>query len=157
VIYPTAALDAFVFPATLAPEPPFADLGEQPIQGKVYRRMRAENLSPGQELHIPVPVPRTLGWVLKWVALGIAGLAGVAAALAVARPSPRASAPAPAPAAQDRETLEEQRRVLLQQLAQLDDTYQGRSNDRHYRTQRAQLVDQALALYRLLDAQDAPR
>jgi hypothetical protein len=56
-----------------------------------------------------------------------------------------------------RQVLEEQRRALLQQLAQLDDTHQGRSDDRHYRTQRARLFDQALALYRLLDAQDAPQ
>jgi hypothetical protein len=155
VLYPTAVLEAFVFPATLAPEPPFADLGEQPIQGKVYRRMRAENLSTGQELHIPVPVPRALGWVLKWAALGAVGLAALAAALA-ARPAPRADLPAPAPEAQHRQALEEQRRALLLQLAQLDDACQDRP-DHRYRTQRARLLDQTLALYRLLDAQDDSR
>lgn len=156
VLYPTAALEAFVFPATLIPEPPFADLGEEPIQGKVYRRMRAENLSAGQELHIPVPSPRALGWVLKWVALGISGLAATAAALVVIRPSPRAATPASS-VVHHPEALEEQRRALLQQLAQLDDTYQGRNSDRHYRTQRARLFDQTLALYHLLDVQDEPR
>ncbi|MCC7264111.1 MAG: hypothetical protein IT369_16495 [Candidatus Latescibacteria bacterium] len=156
VLYPTAALEAFVFPATLAPEPPFADLGEIPIQGKTYRRMRAENLSVGQELHIPVPTPRALGWILKWVALGMAGLAVVAGALVVTRHPTPAAVPA-APAKQDRNTLEAQRRAALQELAQLDDTYQSRQHDPQYRTQRARLFDQALALYRLLDVQDAPR
>ncbi len=156
VVYPTAALEAFVFPATLGPVPPFADLGEQPIQGKVYRRMRAENLAAGQELRIPVPTPRALGWILKWVALGIAGLAAVAGALVVVqRPPHRAAAPrAPAPA---RDVLEAQRLALLQQLAQLDDTYQGRHADRQYHPQRTLLLDQTLALYRLLDVQDESR
>ena len=157
VLYPTAALEAYVFPATLSPAPPFTDLGEQPIQGKIYRRMRAENLSAGQELHIPVPTPRALGWILKWVALGIAGLAAIAAALVVFRPTPGASAPAPAPAVHDRQALEAQRSALLRQLAQLDDAYQDRNTDHSYRTQRARLLDQVLALYRLLDAQDDSR
>lgn len=156
VLYPTAALEAFVFPATLAPEPPFVDLGEIPIQGKTYRRMRAENLSAGQELRIPVPTPRALGWVLKWAALGIAGLAMVGGAVVATRhPAPLAGPTTPAK--QDRNTLEAQRQALLQELARLDDTYQSRQRDPHYRTQRARLLDQALALYRLLDVQDAPR
>lgn len=159
VYYPTAALEAFVYPSTLHPEPPFADLGEQSIQGKVYRRMRVENLSPGQELHIPVPTPHALGWVLKWVALGLAGITVVAAGLVALRPSAGAAVPVVpvAPVAQSPEALEKQRRSLLQQLAQLDDTYQNRHDDRHYHTQRAQLFGQALVLYHFLDAQDEPR
>jgi hypothetical protein len=156
VLYPTAALEAYVFPATLSPKPPFADLGEQPIQGKVYRRMRAENLAPGQNLTIPVPTPPNLGWVLKWAALGLVGAVALAAAWSAVRPSGGSTGPAPL-ADQGREALEKERQSLLLRLARLDDTYQSRSNDRHYRTQRARLFGQLLALYRLLDAQDDPR
>jgi len=156
VVYPTAALEVFVFPATLAPEPPFADLGEIPIQGKNYRRMRAENLSAGRDLRIPVPTPRALGWVLKWVALGIGGLAAVFGPLVVVRQAPTCPKSTTA-ALLSRETLQAQRQALLQQLAQLDDTYQDRPGDPRYRAQRARLFDQTLALYRLLDARDESR
>ncbi len=156
VHYATAALEVFVYPASLRPEPPFADLGELTLQGKSYRRMRVENLTPGQELHIPVPTPRALGWVLKWVALGLASIAVIAAGIVAVRPSARAEAPI-SPAVYAPEVLEERRRTLLQQLARLDDTYQDRNTDRHYRTQRAPLFAQALALYHFLDIQDEPR
>jgi hypothetical protein len=86
----------------------------------------------------------------------MASLAVIASALVAVRPSARVALPV-SPVVHDREALEAQRSALLQQLAQLDETYQGRSSNRHYRTQRVRLFDQALALYRLLGTQDEPR
>lgn len=151
--YPTQALEVFVHPADTRAEAPFTDQGEVAIQGKNYRRLRLENLAPGQRVRIPVPLPRSLRWTLKWVALGLA--AAAALALVVLRTA--AGPPRPVPFPADPQALEAQRRDLLQQLARLDDAQAGREGDRGYRAARERLLHQATLLYRLLEEQDGRR
>ena len=88
--------------------------------------------------------------MLKWVALGGA-LSSALLVLVLSRlPAPHQTADLEA----SDDVLRRQRDDVLSQLARLDDAYGDRSNQRHYLDERARLMDQALALYLLLEERD---
>ena len=89
---------------------------------------------------IPVLAP-SLRWSLKWAALAGAFFAGgVALTLSRQRPST------------DRARTLEKRQQLIEELARLDDSFVGRPDDPHYVDRRDQLMREAVALTRVLEA-----
>ncbi|MFH1572324.1 MAG: hypothetical protein ABIL09_30310 [Gemmatimonadota bacterium] len=144
VIYPTEALDLYVQPPTLQPAGPFEDLGPVNLHDRQYRHLRLRDLVPGQSVRLPLPVPRSLRWMVKWAVLG-AGLLGALAAafLATRRAASPAPRPAVGPAALPRD-LETRRQAVLEELARLDDSAANRRR-------REQLMAEAVSLYRALE------
>jgi len=149
VRYPTDHLEIFLQPSTLQPGAPFEDLGVADLHGSQYRRLRLTELERGQRVLIPLPLDRPRRWMLKWAALGTVLLSGILA-LVLSR-GLTASSPESVP---DPGALRQYRRQLLEQLARLDDAYVGRADDRRYRNERARLVEQSLAVSRLLEGRD---
>lgn len=144
-VYPTQALEVMVHPASLALGPPFEDLGEIEFQNGAYRRWRLEGVDAGQAVAVPLDLPRSLRWTLKWGALGLA-LVGLVAGAALGRGADEAAP------VEDAAGLEAQRRELLRQIARLDDEHAGQTEDAAYRQRRQQLIGQALDLQRQLEA-----
>ena len=148
IIYPTASLEIFLQPATLALKPPFEDLGTVEIQQQSYRRYSLSRLTQGQNLTIPLPLNNSKRWLLKWLALGLGlALAVIVPVLAWGQPTgSKESNQIP-----DRHILEHQRQILLANLAHLDDSNTTQTHQQHYSDTRDQLVAQILVLYRLLE------
>ncbi|MDE2705952.1 MAG: hypothetical protein OXI35_12860 [Gemmatimonadota bacterium] len=140
VIYPTDRLEVFLDPPSTEIKPPFIDLGIVEQHGRQYRKAAMENLQPSQQVAIPLPLAPSLRWSLKWVALVGAFLAG-GVALALSRQHPST----------DRAHVLKRRQHLIEELARLDDSFAGRTEDPHYMDQRAQLMREAVALTQALD------
>ena len=145
ILYPTRQLNIFLDPSTLEPQGPFEDMGPVELHDQQYRHLVLTNLAAGQRLWLPLPLARTMRWLLKWLALGGAVLTGLLLALIKGRSGDLQTA-APRTA-----KLEGQRLELVRQLADLDAAHRGAEESETYRTQRAQLMDQATTIYRLLD------
>lgn len=140
-IYPTNHLEVFLDPPSMEPQPPFIDLGIVEQHGRQYRKIVLENLQPSQQVAIPLPLAPSLRWSLKWAALAGALFAGgVALTLSRQRPST------------DRAHALEKRQQLIEELARLDDSFVGRPDDPHYVDRRDQLMREAVALTRALEA-----
>ena len=140
VVYPTDRLEVFLDPPSTEVEPPFIDLGIIEQHGRLYRKIVLEDLSPGQQVEIPLPLVPSLRWSFKWAALAGAFLAG-GVALALSRQHPST----------DRTRALERRQQLIKELAQLDDAFAERPTDPHYMDQRAQLMREAVALTQALE------
>ena len=140
VVYPTNRLEVFLDPPSTAVEPPFIDLGIIEQHGRQYQKIVLENLSPGQQVAIPLPLSSSLRWSFKWAALAGAFLAG-GVALGLSRQHPSA----------DRTRALERRQQLIEELARLDDAFAGQPADPHYMDQRAQLMREAVALTQALE------
>ncbi|NKB67919.1 MAG: hypothetical protein GKR89_12735 [Candidatus Latescibacteria bacterium] len=144
VLYPTRQLDIFLDPSTIEPQGPFVDMGPVDLHDQQYRRLAMTDLEAGQRVWIPLPLSQSMRWLLKWLALGGTGLVGLLLVLVKTRPGGQASGPNPA-------RLEEQRRQIIRRLADLDAAHGQQADSATYRTERAQLMDQATTIYRLLD------
>jgi hypothetical protein len=145
VVYPTARLEVFLEPASIQAEAPFVDLGVVDLHGHQYRRVQLNDLQPGREILISLPLSRPLGWMLKWVALAVAGIAGLGVMALGSR------APGLAGGSFDLERLRRERQRQLEELARLDDQWAGRPAEKGYLPERQQRLDQVLALTRLLE------
>jgi hypothetical protein len=142
--YPTERLDIFLQPSDFQPGAPLRDLGVVDLHGSQYRRLQLNGLDRDQRITIPLPLVRSLRWVLKWAALGAIFLA----ALTVWGLRRRKSAVSTA--IPDSRNAGQRREELLEQIARLDDAHAGREDDPEYRTERARLVEQALTAFRTL-------
>ncbi len=148
--YATDVLNVLIQPSDVQASPPFADLGEVAFHDQTYRHLQLVGVQPGQSALIPLPLPRATRWLLKWVALGGA-LSSALLVLVLSRlPAPHQTADLEA----SDDVLRRQRDDVLSQLARLNDAYGDRPNQRHYLDERARLMDQALALYLLLEERD---
>lgn len=145
VVYPTGRLDVFLEPASIQISAPFVDLGVVDLHGRQYRRLQLNDLQSGREITIPLPLSRPLRWMLKWVALAAAGVAGLGALALGSR------APGLARGSFDPERLRQERQRQLEELARLDDQWAGRPAEKRYLSERQQRLDQVLALTRLLE------
>lgn len=143
VLYPTERMEILLQPATLQPGPPFEDLGVEDVHGARYRRLLLRDLHRGQSVLIPLPLSPPRRWMLKWAALGAALIAGLLA-LVLRRRSP-------AGPGSETADLRAERERRLQQLADLDDAYAEDRDHPRYRSERAELMAQALALSRRLE------
>ena len=141
VIYPTDRLEIFLDPPSTEVEPPFIDLGIIEQHGRQYQKLVLENLLPGQQVAIPLPLAPSLRWSFKWAALAGAFVAG-GVALALSRQHPST----------DRTRALEKRQQLIGELARLDDSFADQPADPHYLDQRAHLMREAVALTQALDA-----
>lgn len=149
--YPTQRLEIFLQPSTFQPGAPFADLGTVDLHGNQYRRLQLAGLEPGEQILVPLPLTHSQRWLLKWAALGIACLGGCLALLLAGR----ARRPQPAvQAGPDSQTLRQYGDQLIDQLAQLDEAHAGRPDDPQYRAARARLMEQARAVFHLLEEPD---
>ena len=158
--YDTEKLELYVQPASLEiSSPRFTDLGPVTLHDQTYRRYQLDNLPQGQTIAIPLPLSRPLRWTLKWVALGLT-LFAAAAALGVARRGNGTSREdariLAAAAGVDTEApvdeLELRRQGLLERLASLSRSPRHEGDEEA----RRQLIDQTVALYRLLSLRKAP-
>ena len=140
VIYPTDRLEIFLDPPSTEVEPPFIDLGIIEQHGRQYQKLVLENLLPGQQVAIPLPLAPSLRWSFKWAALAGAFVAG-GVALALSRQHPST----------DRTRALERRQQLIEELARLDDSFADRPADPHYIDQRAHLMREAVALTQALE------
>ena len=140
VVYPTDRLEVFLDPPSTEVEPPFIDLGIIEQHGRQYQKIVIEDLSPGQQVAIPLPLVPSLRWSFKWAALAGAFLAG-GVALALSRQHPST----------DRTRALERRQQLIEELARLDDAFAGQPAVPHYMDQRAQLMREAVALTQALE------
>ena len=141
VIYPTDRLEIFLDPPSTEIKPPFIDLGIIEQHGRQYQKLVLENLLPGQQVAIPLPLAPSLRWSFKWAALAGAFVAG-GVALALSRQHPST----------DRTRALEKRQQLIGELARLDDSFADQPADPHYLDQRAHLMREAVALTQALDA-----
>ena len=141
VIYPTDRLEIFLDPPSTEVEPPFIDLGIIEQHGRQYQKIVLEDLSPDQQVAIPLPLVPSLRWSFKWAALAGAFVAG-GVALALSRQHPST----------DRTRALEKRQQLIGELARLDDSFADQPADPHYLDQRAHLMREAVALTQALDA-----
>ena len=140
-IYPTERLEVFLDPASIEVGAPFVDQGTVDLHGRQYRRVALENLAPGQQVTIPLPLSPSLRWSLKWAALaGILLVVGAALTLSQDRPD--------TPSLQERR---QRRQYLLAELARLDDTHADQPQDPNYLEQRKHLMQEAVALTRALE------
>lgn len=146
--YPTERLDIFLQPSDFQPEGPFRDLGVVDLHGSQYRRLQLNELDRDQRITVPLPLVRSQRWVLKWAALGAIFLAGLATWGLHRR---RAAVPTTIP---DSQNAGQHREDLLEQIARLDDAHAGREDDPEYRAERARLVEQCLAAFRLMEERD---
>ena len=140
VVYPTDRLEVFLDPPSTKVEPPFIDLGIIEQHGRQYQKIVLEDLPPGQQVAIPLPLVPSLRWSFKWAALAGAFLAG-GVALALNRQHPST----------DRSRALERRQQLIEELARLDDAFADRPADPHYMDQRAHLMREAVALTQALE------
>ena len=140
VIYPTDRLEIFLDPPSTEVKPPFIDLGIIEQHGRQYQKLVLENLLPGQQVAIPLPLAPSLRWSFKWAALAGAFVAG-GVALALSRQHPST----------DRTRALERRQQLIEELARLDDSFADRLADPHYIDQRAHLMREAVALTQALE------
>lgn len=146
--YPTERLDIFLQPSDFQPGAPFQDLGVIDLHGGQYRRLQLNGLDRDQRITIPLPLVRSLRWVLKWAALGAIFLAALATWGLRRR---RVVAPLAIP---DSQSAGQPREELLKQIARLDDAHVGREDDPQYQTERARLVEQCLAASRPMEGRD---
>ena len=158
--FPTHVLEVYVQPPDTDLGAPFEDLGPTVLHDQSYRRFRVEGLAAGQRLDMTLPLQRSLGWTLKWAALGLA-LVGCAAVFASSRSASRAGGAIPSVSIElaevaraagvdpraDRAQLEQVRRRLLADIAAY-----GTSARRGHSDEYDERLDRAVALYRLLDA-----
>ena len=149
VLYPTDVINIFLKPSNLHPAGPFEDLGEATLHDTRYRHLQLRNLQPDQDILIPLPLPTSLRWALKWASLGACLLIGSLVLLIGRIPA----ITAPFAATPDRSALQSRRRMLIEELAQLDDTA-GIGDAARRKEQRDQLMDQALKVYALLEERD---
>ena len=140
VVYPTDRLEVFLYPPSTEIKPPFIDLGIIEQHGRQYQKIVLEDLSPDQQVAIPLPLVPSLRWSFKWAALVGAFLAG-GVALALSRQHPST----------DRARALEKRQQLIEELARLDDSFADRPADPHYLDQRAHLMREAVALTQALE------
>lgn len=149
--YPIEQLDIFLQPTTFSPGAPFEDLGLVDLHGSQYRQLRLTDLERGRRVVIPLPLKSSPRWLLKWLALSAAFAAGIAALVLGYRPAvARDFSQSPS----DLRSLIQRRRVLLEEVARLDDEYANRPSDPRYQTKRTRLMEQALVLSRLVEEQD---
>ena len=139
-VYPTDRLEIFLDPPSTEIKPPFIDLGIIEQHGSQYRKIAIENLQSSEQVAIPLPLTPSLRWSIKWAALAGAFLAG-GVALALSRQH----------SSTDRAHALERRQHLIEELAQLDDSFAGRPEDPHYIDQRAHLMREAVALTQALE------
>lgn len=149
VLYPTDVINIFLKPSSLRPAGPFEDLGEATLHDIQYRHLQLRDLQPDQNILIPFPLPTSWRWALKWASLGACVLVGTLALFLGRLPAATASSAA----SLDRSALQNRRRRIIEELAQLDDTA-GIGDAARHQAQRDQLVDQALNVYALLDERD---
>lgn len=149
VLYPTDLINIFLKPSNLRPAGPFEDLGEATLHDIQYRHLQLRDLQPDQNILIPFPLPTSWRWALKWASLGACVLVGTLALFLGRLPTATASSAA----SLDRSALQNRRRRIIEELAQLDDTA-GIGDAARHQAQRDQLVDQALNVYALLDERD---
>ena len=145
VIHPTDRLELFLRPPELALGPPFRDLGRITLQDQDYRHYRLEELVPGRMVGVPLPVPRTLRWALKWATLAL-----VPAVLVTVLALSRAPASGGAPTAAERRRLELRRRELLAELSPLDPGRGDQPEDDTTARRRKLILAEAVDVYRRL-------
>ena len=146
VLYPTEMINIFLSPSSLRLGAPFQDLGEITFHDIQYRHLMIHNLLPGQDIFISLPLPTSLRWALKWASLGASALVGMLALLLSRIPTTTAINAETL----DRAALQNRRLLLIKRLAKLDDAGSG-SDLVHHQAQRDQLMDQAVAVYALLE------
>ncbi len=146
VLYPTDMINIFLSPKGLRVGAPFQDLGEITLHDIQYRHLKIHDLLPDQDILLPLPLPTSLRWSLKWASLGASALVGVIALLLSRIPTTTAMTAETL----DHAALKNRRLVLIKQLAKLDDAGGGSDLVRH-QAQRDQLIDQAVAVYALLE------
>ena len=111
ILYPTSRLELFLQPSDIElPAALFQDLGQMQLHDQEYRHYRVQSLDIGRRVSIPLPFSLPLRWSLKWVML-VFVVAMVAAATALVRPAPVLVT----------EKQDEERQLLLEKLAALDD------------------------------------
>lgn len=152
--YPTERLEIFLQPSTFQPGAPFADLGTVDLHGNQYRRLQLTGLEPGANVLVPLPLNRSQRWLLKWAALGVAGLGGILALILAGRTASAKAAPKALP---DIRNLRQYADQLVDRLARLDDAHTECRDDPQYRAERDRLMEQARAVFHLLEEQDGRR
>ena len=139
--YEIGTLNIYLQPSSLSPEGPFQNLGEVEFHGTRYRHLHLQGLQPGQPVLIPLPVAKSLRWLVKWATLGLAIL-GAALVIPFKRHPPDVP---------DTTNLHQQLEALLNELAHLDDANTAIPTDPEYHSQRICLMVRATDLRRQLD------
>ena len=157
--YVTEQLSLYIQPADVALPPSFLDLGEVSIHERSYRRYHLDELAAAETVVVPLPVDRQWRWVMKWLAVCSALMPGLAMSF-VGRSSKRVGVPGRRDWAQvgdiestaSRAELEQIRSDLLSQLVALPEQ---ETLSRKQRARRDSLLRRAIAVYHLLDSDDA--
>ena len=146
-VYGTDALELYVQP-DLSGTGSFEDLGTTDLHGVEYRHLRAAGLQAGQQMIVPLELPPEVGWTLKWVAL--AATFALGALTFAVRPTGGHDRPpvGDRPSELDTTAGAQQYRILLQQVADLDDGHVAAPGDAGYLRQREALLCELVTLRR---------